>query len=67
VIELVVAVKHVFECLFQLHRLGYVHYDIRWNNIIEVFGDWFVIIPILLHSVYCCCPKRYTVVTAKKI
>jgi len=43
VIELVAAVKHIFECLFQLHGLGYVHCDIRWNNMIEVFGDWFVI------------------------
>jgi hypothetical protein len=32
--ELITATKHILECLFSLHELGYFHCDVRWNNII---------------------------------
>jgi hypothetical protein len=41
--ELTTSIKHVFECLFCLHDIGFMHCDIRWGNIIEFFGDWFLI------------------------
>lgn len=41
--ELVIAIQHVCECLFRLHELGYYHCDVRWTNVIEVFGSWYLI------------------------
>ena len=41
--ELITATKHILECLFSLHELGYFHCDVRWNNIIDYFGDWYLI------------------------
>jgi len=41
--ELCTAIKQILSCLFSLHEYRYVHCDIRWNNIIQVFGDWFLI------------------------
>ena len=47
--ELVTAIKHIGECLLCLHERGYVHCDVRWNNIVEVFGEW-----VLIDSEYAC-------------
>eukprot|EP01033_Poteriospumella_lacustris_P010454 gene10454-7433_t len=47
--ELVTAIQHVCECLFHLHALGYYHCDVRWTNIIDVFGAWY-----LIDSEYAC-------------
>jgi hypothetical protein len=41
--QMITAIKHIFQCLFELHALGIVHCDIRWGNIIEVFGNWYLI------------------------
>ena len=41
--ELITAIKHICECLFSLHELGYFHCDVRWTNIIDFFGAWFLI------------------------
>ena len=49
VAELIAATKHICECLFSLHELGYVHSDVRWNNIVEFFGEWY-----LIDSEYAC-------------
>lgn len=43
VTELITATRHIFECLFPLHELGYCHCDVRWNNIIDFFGRWYLI------------------------
>ena len=36
--ELITVIKHICECLFGLHQLGYCHCDVRWTNIIFFFG-----------------------------
>ena len=41
--ELITAIKHICECLFGLHMLGYFHCDVRWTNIIDFFGAWYLI------------------------
>jgi len=41
--ELTIAIKDICNCLFALHALQYVHCDIRWANIVEVFGHWYLI------------------------
>ena len=41
--ELITAIKHICECLFGLHKLGYYHCDVRWPNIIDFFGEWYLI------------------------
>ena len=41
--EKITVIKNIFQCLFKLHALGIVHCDIRWGNIIEAFGDWYLI------------------------
>jgi hypothetical protein len=41
--ELTTAIKHICECLFGLHELGYFHCDVRWTNIIDFFGAWYLI------------------------
>jgi len=47
--ELVTAIQHVCECLFRLHELGYYHCDVRWTNIIDFYGAWY-----LIDSEYAC-------------
>jgi hypothetical protein len=47
--ELITAIKHICECLFSLHELGYFHCDVRWTNIIDFFGAWY-----LIDSEYAC-------------
>lgn len=47
--ELEKAIKQICTCLLSLHELGYFHCDVRWNNIIEYFGDWY-----LIDSEYAC-------------
>ena len=47
--ELITAIKHICECLFGLHELGYFHCDVRWTNIIDFFGAWY-----LIDSEYAC-------------
>lgn len=41
--ELSTVIRHICKCLFELHALKYVHCDIRWNNIVDVFGEWYLI------------------------
>lgn len=41
--EAITAITHIFQCLFQLHAVGIVHCDIRWGNVIEAFGEWYLI------------------------
>ncbi len=33
----------ILTCLKQFHAAGYVHCDIRWNNIIKYQDDWYLI------------------------
>jgi hypothetical protein len=47
--ELITAIKHICECLLSLHQLGFYHCDVRWANIIEFFGSWY-----LIDSEYAC-------------
>ena len=41
--ELVKCVKDICSALFGLHALRTMHCDVRWSNIIEYFGDWYLI------------------------
>mgnify|MGYP003386386166 CR=1 FL=1 len=41
--ELVSSVKNICACLFELHLKKYFHCDVRWGNIVYLFGDWYLI------------------------
>lgn len=43
IFELTAAIRNICECLIQLHRIGYVHCDIRWSNIVECNSEWILI------------------------
>lgn len=68
-LELIAAIKQIFNCLCCLHDLGYVHCDVRWSNIIVVFDNWFLIdceyacslteTSLLLTRSACTIKKRY--------
>ena len=38
--ELTLAIKQISMSLFGIHALGYVHCDVRWNNIVYAFDQW---------------------------
>jgi tRNA A-37 threonylcarbamoyl transferase component Bud32 len=52
--QLITAIKHICECLYSLHKLGYYHCDVRWSNIIEYFGEWY-----LIDSEYACSKNEH--------
>lgn len=41
--ELLKCVKDISSALFGLHERRLVHCDVQWSNIIEYFGDWYLI------------------------
>ena len=41
--ELRTALQHVLECVTALHRLGFCHCDIRWNNVVVADDAWHLI------------------------
>jgi hypothetical protein len=41
--ELLKCVKNICTALFGIHSFGAMHCDVRWSNIIEYFGDWYLI------------------------
>lgn len=43
IIELISATRHISTCITMLHNVSSCHCDIRWSNIIQYYGEWYLI------------------------
>ena len=41
--ELITCLQNITRALAALHAMQYYHCDVRWSNIIECFGEWYLI------------------------
>lgn len=41
--ELITCIKHICGAVCALHKLQWMHCDVRWANIVEHFGEWTLI------------------------
>ena len=57
--------RHVLICIRSLHKeAGYLHYDLRWPNIILVGSEWYVIDNEVAEKL---CNKNIATINAEEI